>query len=332
MSNFRPSTRTVVGLLAASVIASVGTGVALSSTATAKSESCKQGGGDVVISRQISTSEIPVQLAQLAGDFKKVCIVNKYDDAPSPNVALEQVAAGRDDIAFVAAPAAYALEQQGVKLKVIASNVWDGKTLQIGVLPNSPIHSYRDLEGKTFGLIGLGGTVQLAIEMKLAKLGIPEDSVKYAVYPFAAMGDAIVNGQVDAGQLAEPFVTLYKNKLRYIDQRPLSVFGTPAAVSWAVTTQKFYDSHKTLMTNWQAAYLKGIERTGNVAQDRRALAFTTDILPSVANEVNLPVFETNQGIAPFVAENEAAIKFGVVKPGLSVKAQKAMFVPPVPAL
>lgn len=73
--------------------------------------------------------------------------------------------------------------------------------------PNKNINSLADLRGKTVGIGNLNTTDHLLGRYLLTRAGIPEDSVSF-VPAGANLYDGVLRGQVDAGMVQEPSLTL----------------------------------------------------------------------------------------------------------------------------
>ena len=77
---------------------------------------------------------------------------------------------------------------------------------------NSPIKSARDLEGKTVAVLGLHDITEIATWAWLERNGMKPDNVKFAEIPLLQVAGALDRGSVDAGILAEPFLSQNANK------------------------------------------------------------------------------------------------------------------------
>jgi NitT/TauT family transport system substrate-binding protein len=75
-------------------------------------------------------------------------------------------------------------------------------------LQASPLHTARDLAGKTVAVTSLKGVSEMAVWAWLDKSGIPADAVKFIEIPYADMGGALAAGRVDAVVAEEPAQSL----------------------------------------------------------------------------------------------------------------------------
>lgn len=76
------------------------------------------------------------------------------------------------------------------------------------VRTDAPIKTAADLNGKTFGVYGIGDVYTISARAWMEKNGGDPASLKFVELPISAMVDAIANGRVDAGAMNEPAVEL----------------------------------------------------------------------------------------------------------------------------
>ncbi|GHF35112.1 hypothetical protein GCM10017566_04780 [Amycolatopsis bartoniae] len=66
------------------------------------------------------------------------------------------------------------------------------------VKPDSPIKSFKDLEGKTVGMPSLTGSVQFICEYLVKQAGGDPSKVNYVALPTASLNDSVQSGKIDA--------------------------------------------------------------------------------------------------------------------------------------
>jgi NitT/TauT family transport system substrate-binding protein len=74
------------------------------------------------------------------------------------------------------------------------------------VRADSPIKTGADLNGKTFGVYGIGDIYTISARAWMEKSGGDPATIKFVELPISAMVDAIAAGRVDAGAMNEPAV------------------------------------------------------------------------------------------------------------------------------
>lgn len=100
-----------------------------------------------------------------------------------------------------------AAHEHGIKISLLApSAVWvsTAVTAAIVVTNASPLHTARDLNGKTMALASLAGLNRAAANAWLEQNGADLASVKFVELPSSSMPQAVTRGTVDAAFITEP--------------------------------------------------------------------------------------------------------------------------------
>ena len=133
-----------------------------------------------------------------------------------------------------------AAKQHGQSITVIAPGAQYTAavpTSLLVVLPDSPFHSAKDLNGRTVTGISVGGLDQLYIDVWLDKNGGDIGSVKYVELPPSAMVASLLAGRVDAASLSEPFLDLERSKLRVLARDVEAVAPNIMITAWFSTSE-----------------------------------------------------------------------------------------------
>ncbi len=91
----------------------------------------------------------------------------------------------------------------------------NGSTI-LAVASDSPIHSAKDLAGKSIGVPTLVGMTTACLRAWLPANGVPETAVKFVEMSTTTAMPALSRGTIDAALMAEPFVTFGKGTIRAI--------------------------------------------------------------------------------------------------------------------
>lgn len=99
--------------------------------------------------------------------------------------------------------------ERGIKIVIIAPGyIYDYKAPTpinaLVVAASSPIHSAKDLAGKTVAVTQVRGLDEIAVDAWLDANGGDSHNVKYTEFPQNAMADAVEAGRVDAAQIGDP--------------------------------------------------------------------------------------------------------------------------------
>jgi NitT/TauT family transport system substrate-binding protein len=163
------------------------------------------------------------------------------------------VIAGANYVTFLQA------HQQGtLKLKILADAAAEApKFMQLLVLPDSPIKTAKDLEGKTVAVNILNNIQSLTLNQILKADSVDPSKVKYRAVQFPLMDKALANHDVDAVHTGEPFGTVIQGKLKarmVLDGGGAPVTGLP--VSGYVTTEDFVTKYPKTAAAVQRVLLK----------------------------------------------------------------------------
>lgn len=107
---------------------------------------------------------------------------------------------------------AHAIHSASIGQPIVVVAALCNKCSALVVRKNGPIHSEKDLKGKTIGYVP-GTMHEILLRETLARNGIsPETDVKLVRVDFFDMGTALAKGNIDAFLSGEPFPTLAVEK------------------------------------------------------------------------------------------------------------------------
>lgn len=106
--------------------------------------------------------------------------------------------------AFILAPMAIALREQGVKIKIVHLGHRDGSAVMVH--KDSGIFQTADLRGKTVAVPGRYANQRLIIYRELKKVGMTMEDIKIVEMPPPDMPAALLSRGVDAITSGEPFM------------------------------------------------------------------------------------------------------------------------------
>ncbi|MGP3769675.1 ABC transporter substrate-binding protein [Streptomyces sp. SDT5-1] len=186
----------LVTLAVAAPVAACGSGA--SSTAVAG-----DGTGKITVLRSNSALFEPLYIAQQQGYFKDagldVTIKTGAQDTSqnAPSVLNGEAQFAMTDSSGFLKGAAKNMPIRiatGLESATTKTDPTDG----LMVKKDSPIKSFKDLEGTTVGLPALGGTIQFIVEYMVEKEGGDPSKVKFVALPTSSLGDAAKSGKTDA--------------------------------------------------------------------------------------------------------------------------------------
>lgn len=171
---------------------------------TAGSNSMETAGGLETVKLQTPPFAFEaVEMAQRHGIFEKHGLKVESDyGAGEASKQIPKVVSGEINLAMSSPPDAIRAVEKGIPVVITggaqASAKEGDSTDGLLVAPDSPIKDFKDLEGKTVGIAGLGNLSQVINNIGLQENGADPSSVKYVSLPNESLPEAATKGQVDA--------------------------------------------------------------------------------------------------------------------------------------
>ena len=179
---------------------------------------------------------------------------------------------------------------QGVQAAPSTAQSWDG----LMVKANGPIHSPKDLEGKTVAVNALKNMNELAVRTVLNRQGVDVSKIRFIEVPFPDMPAAVKTGRVDAATAVEPFVTASEadgaRKLLsfFAGMQPKMTIATYFAITPYIAKHTDVVKRFTTAMNKSLAYAQS-----HHAAVRSIVGTYTKIPPAVAQKMKLPYWSTD---------------------------------------
>jgi NitT/TauT family transport system substrate-binding protein len=146
------------------------------------------------------------------------------------------------------------------------------------VMPDSPVRTIKDLEGKTIGINAPGNILYLLVAATLADAGIPVSDVRFRYIPLPLMAQALKTGQVAAATLPEPFASQADLSIGVIQ---LTDMDTGAMTSFPVqgcaVTREWAQANPLTLAAFTRAYEQGQQMAD---ASRSAVERAMEMLPS----------------------------------------------------
>jgi NitT/TauT family transport system substrate-binding protein len=160
---------------------------------------------------------------------------------------------------------------------------------------DSPYKTAADLNGKTFGVYGIGDIFTIATKTWLARNGGDPASAKFVELPISAMVPAIETGRVDAGSMNEPALQTAKTspKLRLLSHLFAAVAPRFMYTAW-FTTASYAAANPAVIASFQRA-MREAATYANAHHDETVALISdfTSVDPSVIRAMQ----RVEQGVA-----------------------------------
>jgi Ca2+-binding RTX toxin-like protein len=152
-----------------------------------------------------------------------------------------------------------------------------------------------------------------AVVERLGRAGVDVRKVSFTGYPFAQMVDGISTGRIDAGQVAEPFLSPAGNRIRLLFPT-FSVFGKFPPSTVIVVNGKWARENPSAAQRFHQAWSKAVLYAARNPQSIRNLmvkqnpAFTPEVM---AGQI-IPGLTVNPGIPALRNELKRMVKLGML--------------------
>ncbi|HWQ79582.1 MAG TPA: aliphatic sulfonate ABC transporter substrate-binding protein, partial [Anaerovoracaceae bacterium] len=127
----------------------------------------------------------------------------EFNSGPLVN---EAVAAGTQDIGFMADQPAIVAKSSGQPIQIISNVAYGEKALALLVPKDSPATKIEDLKGKKVALV-VGSYAQHLLVLLLEKAGLTVDDIELVNLPASDQPAALTTGQVDAIVIWEQYIS-----------------------------------------------------------------------------------------------------------------------------
>lgn len=184
---------------------------------------------------------------------------------------------------------------QGAQLRVVADGAQTlPNTNDLIVAHNSPIRSVAQLRGATIAVNAAGNIATMMTDSMLRTYGVPVDSVRYKVMPFASMAAALAAHTVEAAWSSEPFITEFGEQ---DGDEELVDLATGAMANFPIagyaTLRSYARAHPTVVADFTAALVQAEALSANRSVVEKALpTYISGMTPALVAAVQLDQYPT----------------------------------------
>ncbi|MGC5614783.1 ABC transporter substrate-binding protein [Georgenia sp. Z1491] len=280
----------------AAVLAACGGDGEASSTSESPTEGA-DGLTDITVQVMPIVDTAPFHLGLEQGIFEEHGLDITFDSTNQGGaVTIPGVTSGDYDFGFSNSPALITGVSNGLPLTIVANASSsngdpDGDTAGIIVPPDSDITSPADLAGRSVAVNTLNSIGDTSVRATVNGDGGDGSTIEFVELAFPDAPNAVLNGDVDAAWVVEPFVTIARNAgLTYLTS---PYVGADPNLNIAVyfTSQQLADENPELVQ----AFADAMHEAQAYAQDnpdevRDVMGTYTEIDEDVRAEVTLPAF------------------------------------------
>jgi NitT/TauT family transport system substrate-binding protein len=282
------------------------------------------GGGDSSEVTTITVGTLPIAnaapmyLGMEKGFFEEEGLRIKPQIGEGGAALIPSLVSGDAQFAFVGViPAITAVAQQ-VPIKIVTSSddaaATEKDDWQTLVVPKgSPIKGVEDLPGKTIAVNALRGLAEVVISRSLEKQGVDYEAVKLLEVPFPEMPAALEQGRIDAALLTEPFLSavLAEGGTQIDAPSVETVPNFPNGVY--VASEQYIAENGDVVDRFASAMNRSLEYADAHPQEvRRIVPTYTETPEEAAQQMRLPVFDSELDQEGIELEAELTAKYGIV--------------------
>lgn len=268
----------------------------------------------------------PIYLGVRQGFFADEGLDVKLETAQGGAAIVPAAVSGQYQFGFSNTTSLLLASSQGLPLKVVAAGVAstgeDGKDFgAVIVKQDSPIKTAKDLAGKRVAVNTLKNINTTTINNVVREAGGDPSTISYVELPFPDIAAAIAKGDVDAGQVVEPFLTIAAGQG---DRQVVSNYaGTDPdlTVGMYFTTRQYATQNADAVAGFTAAMKKSMAYAAAHPDEVRAILSTyTKIDPEVQKNLVLPKWPSEVDKDSVKLLGELATKDGLITKSLDLDA------------
>lgn len=255
----------------------------------------------------------PVYAGITAGYFKGVGLDVKIEAASALGNIVPGVVGGTYEFGFNSLGSVAAAVASNLPVTIVGQMYFHDKEQEVMVKTGSSIKTIADLKGKTIALGSLNNNYEAGVIELLEQNGLKQSDVKFTTLPTDQIATAIEDGQVDAGQINEPYIASNPGKLTTLLDG-LSPFGAGAANVYAITNSTWASAHKDLVTKFIQALAcsETLAAKDRSAVDTAVESYTT-ISPALEAKVDMPGFGIDLKPDSFNQQTKLMAQLGFLK-------------------
>jgi NitT/TauT family transport system substrate-binding protein len=306
-------------------IALLATALALAAAGCGDDDDSAGGGGDSSKPTTITVGTLPIAnaapmyLGMEKGFFEEEGLKIEPQVGEGGAALIPSLVSGDAQFAFVGVIPAITAVAQKVPIKVVTSSddaaATEEKDWQTLVVPKgSPIKGVEDLPGKTIAVNALRGLAEVVISRSLEKQGVDYGRVKLLEVPFPEMPAALEQKRVDAALLTEPFLSavLAEGGTQIDAPSVETVPNFPNGVY--VAAESYLAENGDIVDRFASAMNRSLEYAqDNPEEVRRIVPTYTETPAAAAQQMRLPVFDSELDREGIELEADLTAKYGIIE-------------------
>ncbi|MFW3172071.1 ABC transporter substrate-binding protein [Geodermatophilus sp. CPCC 206100] len=256
---------------------------------------------------------------QREGYFEEAGLDLEISSSAGGATVIPQLIGGDLDVAGSNVVSVLVAAEQGLPLRMVAGGTSTSEEPEqdfsaIMVAGDSPITGIEQLAGQRVAVNTLRNINDIVIGSLLEDAGLAADSVQFVELPFPDMAPAVINGDVEAALLIEPFVTAAEQQGLKIVERPYTSAKPGLQIGTYVMSQQFVQENPEIAE----AFLAGVQATADAIREdpeafRTALPEISDISPELAADVRINLWQGASDRESLELIQELMLRYGLIE-------------------
>jgi len=255
-----------------------------------------------------------------SGIFAKYGLTVDIHAVNNGAAAAAALVGGAVDVAMVNILSLIAAHRRGVPMRMLAANSWvtsERPTMYLLVPKDSPMHSGRDLNGKTVAVPGLADIGSIGTKAWIDQNGGDSQTARFIEVATSAIIPAMLQGRADAASITEPFASqgLATGQLRILST-PLEAIAKRFEAGAYVVMEPFVETNlDTMMRLARGLHEAVLYTNSHFAETVDLVASYSGATPEViakSNRFTDPEYIDVRNIQPVI---DAMAKYGVIDKG-----------------
>ncbi len=262
--------------------------------------------------------------AQDLGLFKAAGLDVAITTMANGGVVATALAGGSGDIGVSNTVQTATAIERGVPLTVIAgAGMYSTRapSTAICVTKGSPLHTARDLEGKTLAVAALNDQSTIAVKKWMTDNGADYKKVRMIELAYPEMIAALPAGRIDAAMLAEPWQTTARSGDDRLFAKPFDSIAPEFNIGVWVTTRSWAQAHPDQVKRFAGA-IYAAAKWANTHHDESALILAkyAKADPKVIGGMIRVVHSTDLEAGHIQPPLDAAFQFGQLRRRINASA------------
>lgn len=208
--------------------------------------------------------------------------------------------------------------EQGLPIQMVAAGTSTSEDpaqdfSALMVPQGSPAQGIADLAGQRVAVNSLQNINEIVLGNELQQAGLAHDAVQFVEIPFPEMAAAVERGDVAAGMLIEPFITVAEDQGLRIIARPYTDLRPGLQIGTYLMNRELVASQPELVQGFQRAVKATADSVAaDPAAFRAALPRISDTDPALAERVRINLWRGTTDRESLELVMELMIDYGLI--------------------